>query len=477
MGGDLEIRSDLRGLAIDLPSPAGKAAAEPLALELHTAIPRDPKVPLRLRLGDRLQGIFELDSALALQRGAVHFGTEPAQLGDQPGLRISGAAPFLSYTQWLAALAPADASTRAGQMEISSLDLRADVAEVFERQFHKVSLKGVRTAAAWQLDADSEEIAGHIEIPVMPEQLVRMDLSHLTLPKTSTDGNDSALDPRRIPPLIVNSKAFTYGNVPYGALSLVASRHSEGLNLDKLSLRSPWMELDARGNWLLVSGTQYSSFNINAHSKNIGVALANLGYAGTLSKGEGGFNIVARWPGPPTAFALERLDGDLSMSIKDGRLLDVDPGAGRIFGLISLQALPRRLSLDFSDIFKKGFTFDAIQGDFTIKDGQATTRNLHMDGPAARIDTEGLVDLVKGQYDQRVTVSPHLTSGLPLAGAVVGGIGVGAAILIVESMLRPNIEKSARIDFHVTGPWDNPLVERVPVAAAGPAPGPPTDVP
>ena len=84
-----------------------------------------------------------------------------------------------------------------------------------------------------------------------------------------------------------------------------------------------------------------------------------------------------------------------------------------------------------------------------------------MDGPAARIEARGLVDLVHGQYDQRITVLPHLTSSLPLAGAVVGGIGVGAAILIVERMFRPNIEKSAQIEFHVTGPWENPVVERV----------------
>jgi len=458
--GTLRISSDLRGMAIDLPPPIGKAAAEPLPFQLRMTVPREPGSPIRARLGDRLQVVLDLDADMKLARGTVGLGKDPVKLEERPGIHIGGKASYLSYSEWSAVLAPKSRVGR-GEANVTSIDLRADVAEALGQKFHHASVKGSRASQAWQLEVDSDEVAGRVEIPVAEEQPVRMDLVHLRLPGLPQEDGKHGLDPRDIPPLVLNSKEFSYGGVSYGSLHLNASRHNDGLRLEKLALKSDWMDLDARGDWLSVNDEQYSSFNIVARSKNIGAALARLGYGGTLNEGEGSFDIVARWSGPPTAFALERLDGDLAMHIKNGRLLEVDPGAGRIFGLMSLQALPRRLSLDFSDIFKKGFTFDAIEGNFKIKEGRARTEDLHMDGPSARIEARGLVDLVHGQYDQNITVLPHLSSSLPLAGAVAGGIGVGAAILIVERMFRPNIEKSTRIEFHVTGPWDNPVVERV----------------
>lgn len=466
VSGALRIDSNLRGLAIELPPPIGKSAAERLPFQLYMTVPRQPDIPLRARLGNRLRAAFVLDTEMKLTRGTVGLGNEAVKLEEHPGLHIVGKASYLSYSDWSAVLAP-KAGVGQGGANVTSIDLRADVAEALGQKFHRASVKGERMPEAWQLDVDSEEVAGRIEVPMAEGRPVRMDLAHLELPALVREKGEHGLDPRDLPPLLLDSKKFSYGDIAYGSLKLTASRHNDGLRLENLSLKSDWMDLDARGDWVSVNDEQYSSFNIMARSKNIGAALARLGYGGTLSKGEGSFDIVARWNGPPTAFALERLDGDLAMNIKNGRLLDVDPGAGRIFGLISLQALPRRLSLDFSDIFKKGFTFDSIEGNFKIKEGQARTEDLHMDGPSARIEARGLVDLARGQYDQQITVLPHLTSSLPLAGAVAGGIGVGAAILIVERMLRPNIEKSARIEFHVTGPWDNPVVERV--ASVNPA--------
>jgi uncharacterized protein YhdP len=131
--------------------------------------------------------------------------------------------------------------------------------------------------------------------------------------------------------------------------------------------------------------------------------------------------------------------------------------------------LPRRLSLDFSDIFQKGFSFDRIEGDFILKDGNATTQNLVMDGPAARIEAQGRIGLGARDYDQIVTVNPNVTSSLPVAGAVVGGLGVGAAMLLAQQILEPEIDKATRVKYRVSGPWDNPEVKRITVKEPLPA--------
>ena len=151
----------------------------------------------------------------------------------------------------------------------------------------------------------------------------------------------------------------------------------------------------------------------------------------------------------------------MHLKITDGRVLEIDPGAGRIFGLISLQALPRRLSLDFSDMFRKGFSFDKIEGDFILKGGVATTENLVMEGPAARLEAQGKIGLSARNYDQVVTVTPNVSSSLPVAGAVVGGMGVGAAILLAQQLLEPEIDKATRVKYSVTGQWDDPVIKRL----------------
>lgn len=137
-------------------------------------------------------------------------------------------------------------------------------------------------------------------------------------------------------------------------------------------------------------------------------------------------------------------------------------------GLLSFQALPRRLSLDFSDLFQKGFAFDRIEGNFVIENGQAETDNLFMDGPSAHILARGRVGLAAEDYDQRVTVIPNMSGGLPLAAALAGGVVPGAAMLLVERLFKPQIDNVGRVEYQVTGPWSAPVVERVESSEARP---------
>jgi len=146
-------------------------------------------------------------------------------------------------------------------------------------------------------------------------------------------------------------------------------------------------------------------------------------------------------------------------------LLDVEPGAtGRMLGLLSLNTLPRRLSLDFSDLFSKGFRFDEISGSFVIDDGNAYTNDLLVDGPAAKIEISGRIGLADQDYDELVTVIPSVKTGIPLAGTLAGGPIVGAALLVAQTLLEGKlgaINRLAEKQYSVTGPWDDPVIEKL----------------
>jgi uncharacterized protein YhdP len=245
-----------------------------------------------------------------------------------------------------------------------------------------------------------------------------------------------------------------------GKLGLQTATRADGLRIERLSVVSDMLDISARGSWREGQGEAVSDIDITINDGKLETLLQELDYQEELSGGRFSGTLRASWPGAPWDFRPESLEGRLHLVIGKGRLLNVKPGAGRVFGLVSLHTLPRRLSLDFSDLFKKGFAFDHIEGSFVLNDGNAFTSDLYIEGPAARIDISGRIGLADKDYDELVTVVPHVSSSLPIAGAIAGGPVVGAALLVAEHLLGDELEKRTRFthrQYTVTGPWSDPV--------------------
>ena len=180
---------------------------------------------------------------------------------------------------------------------------------------------------------------------------------------------------------------------------------------------------------------------------------------GQLNDGEGHAALAASWPGSPAAFALATLDGTLKLDARDGQLVELEPGAGRVLGLLSVAQLPRRLTLDFRDLFSRGFAFDKLAGNVRIAAGKASTDDLLIDGPAAEIRIHGNADLRAQTFNQTIEVLPRAGNLLAVAGAIAGG-PVGAAIgAAANAVLRKPLGQLAAKTYRVTGPWKDPKVE------------------
>ena len=196
-------------------------------------------------------------------------------------------------------------------------------------------------------------------------------------------------------------------------------------------------------------------------SASLGRLLKALDYAEGVKNGRTVAEAQLTWPGPPGNPDMQGMTGRIALTINGGRLVDIDPGAGRIFGLLSFQALPRRLIFDFRDFFLKGFSFDEIKGDFRINSGDAYSDNLRVEGPAASIEIIGRTGLAQRDYDQLVTVIPNVTGGLPLAGWAAGGPAVGAVMLFFQKMFGKKIDERSGFRYRVTGSWDDPQLEKL----------------
>ncbi len=460
----IHLESSLKGVAVNLPHPMAKPAAESRPFAMDVRLDNGRFGPVHVSYGDTLRGVLQFRDG-ALERGQLRFGGASAVLPKTAGLFLAGRVDRFSlseWQQWLDAL-PAGGNAPGVLGRLVGLQLQAGDLELFRYHFHQVKLNANREGDFWSADVDSRELAGKLRAPVdmHGDTPLVMDLTAMHLTSPADEAKPQAGDPRALPPLRIQCKNFTYDDVPLGRLTLVARRAAGGLDFDQLDLDSPYFKLKSTGSWTVQDGNHRSSFKISASTQNLGETLTRLGYQAGIDGGEASAHVDAYWAGPPSWFQLSRLNGTVRILVKEGQLLRVNPGGGRVLGLLSLQALPRRLTLDFSDLFKRGFAFDRIQGSFTIADGDAYTNDLYMTGPSARFDISGRIGLVTHDYDQLVVVTPRVTSSIPVVGGLAGGPGVGLGLWVAERVFGRKIDELSRVRYTITGSWDDPKVERL----------------
>ena len=275
--------------------------------------------------------------------------------------------------------------------------------------------------------------------------------------------------PASLPALHVAIDDFRLGTASFGSAVFESRPVAGGMRIDQLQTHSPNITMTASGDWTGSAQDSRSRMAIALSAQNLGHMMAALGFPGLIDGGATKATIDAGWPGAPSAFALPKLDGSLDIQVAEGRIPEVEPGAGRLFGLLSLSEIPRRLSLDFSDFFKSGLSFNSIRGKFRLADGNAYTDGLTIKSPAADIVVTGRTGLRAKDYDQHMEVTAHAGATLPLVGALAAGPVGAAAGLVVQGILNKPIGMAIAKRYAVTGSWDKPKI--TPEKAASREPG------
>ncbi len=464
----LALSSDLQGVAVDLPTPLGKAAEQTRDLSISTRFNGKTEQPLELAYGDLLQALLLLEKPegqpLRVSHGNIRLGDQPAALPEQPGISLTGGWKNLALEPWLEALKKPGPET--GEMPLSQIDLQFGQVNLGKKQLKDFSLTLQKSHNRWGGRSSSDAFSGSLQIPAdLKQQPLRVHLDYLHLQsdpeqiaQASSEADSSDLDPESLPAMDLVIDELTINSKPFGTLQLKSSRHARGLTLDRLAIASDGLTINSSGSWLKEPDqTQTTALEIDLHSDDFGTLLEDLGFARNLEEAPTTIKGQLNWSGTPVGFRRDGLNGELTLHLDQGRFLNVDPGVGRIFGLLNLSALQRRLSLDFSDMLQKGFTFDRITGKFHLDSGDAYTSDFEMKGPAALIEISGRTGLASEDFDQLVTVTPLVTSSFPVAGAIAAGPAVGAALFVAQKLFGKQLDKITRIQYLVTGPWDDPV--------------------
>jgi uncharacterized protein YhdP len=314
----------------------------------------------------------------------------------------------------------------------------------------------------WAIGVASEAIAGTISIPRSLAQRPQITADMRRVYLAGGGGADpGSIDPRTLPGLALHADEFGLGTRRLGSIDVDVSADPLGLRLVSFASATDSFNVDGSGSWLQGPAGTETRIAMSMSSNDVAAALDDLGFGAFIEAEMADVTASVYWPGPPSARWLDHISGDAAVRVETGSLVDIDPGAGRVVGLLSIAALPRRLALDFRDVFNKGFVFDEIGGDFTIIDGNAYTDNLKLSGPGAEIGWVGRTGLRDRDYQQQAVVTAEPGNMLPTVGALVAGPGVGAAWLIYTRIFKEPLKGIGRAAYCVTGNWDAPDVERL----------------
>ena len=464
----LAVDSDLEGIRIDLPEPFGKSSEASGTLAVRLPLGGDATTG-RLDYGGEVSAAFSGDGP----RVDLMFG-QTAEPQDEPGIRVGGRLRQLDVTAWRSALARLQSDNRQEPPPLT-IDLEIDELLAGPLSIDQLHLRLARRAGIWWGAADAADLAGSFRFSqTLSESPLRIDLGrlHLRLPIADQDAAASpppdantGPDPSSLPDVLLSISELHLNEAVLGRLNLTTRREPEGLRITELSLKGGQLELMGSGLWSSAGGEIQTSVQGEASTPGLGDLLVDLGYSRQLEEAQGKFRFDLSWPGNPSQLHRTTLQGTLGLGIAAGRLVELDPGVTRVVGLLNLNALTRRLRLDFRDFYKKGYSFDSITGDFVFDASMARTDKLTVLAPTGRIDLRGSADLINGSLDQRVTVTPKLDATLPIAGALAGGPVAGVAVLMAQQVLTKQVDRITGFDYAVSGPWADPNI--VPLDTGG----------
>ncbi|MCX7174033.1 MAG: YhdP family protein [Proteobacteria bacterium] len=498
---ELVLESRLQGISSSLPEPFNKSASETQLLRFErkqaaeppriaapparrgaVAAPVAPVPPrdqidvtlgnaLAARLVRRREG--QRAENAVLERGAIAIG-EALVLPDR-GLLLSVNQKKVDVDFWRRLMVSGtDGKTggaAAGRLPKldTSVALKAQEFIVFGQNLNDLEIKAATTSpanvreAGWRVEVNSRELVGILDWRNLGAGRLSGHLKKLAINETTgakpVDDQVGRDQMKEMPGLDIEADQFLLSGKPVGKLKLVADNR-DGTWDARLDIDNDDGKLSGEGQWRpsMTQPDTHLKFTLNV--KSVEKLLARLGYPDALRRGTARLEGILSWNGAPSVIDYPSLSGMLEVQASNGQFVKGDPGVGRLLGILSLQSLPRRITLDFRDIFSEGFAFDNISAKLNLTRGIMDTRDFLMQGPAAKVLMSGTVNLPQESVNLKVRISPALTETFAV-GAMLSHPAAGAIAWLADKILKNPLDQIFAYDYAVTGNWADPKVEKI----------------
>jgi uncharacterized protein (TIGR02099 family) len=472
---DFAIESSLRGMASDLPAPLAKKANEALPLRIERKVSQSAAgvqqesvsmscqifSALLVRSGDGRQS--------RLDRAAISFGGKP-ELPAESGIWLGGTLRHVDLDQWRSLL---DQGGGSASLPNAGVDLSFGSVDAFGKRFNALHVAASMHDGTWQAALRGKEVNGDVAWKPADERggqdrgKVTGRFKSLTLPESAPLRPGVGVPDQNLPALDVIAENFQIKQNRLGRLELLAAQQGRDWRIEKLHLQNPESVLQMDGVWRLPAGAAQpadqplTKVNLKLEVNDIGKFLARLNYPDNVKRGKAKLEGQLSWAGSPAELDYASLSGNLALEAHNGQFTKVEPGIGKLLGILSLQALPRRITLDFRDVFSEGFAFDDISGSMRIVRGVVSSDDFTMQGSAARVSMSGEADLTRETQKLRVRITPSFGDSVSVAGAFLGGPVVGLTALLVQKALKDPLGRMAAYEYQISGTWSEPKVSKI----------------
>ena len=504
-GVQLSLESDLVGTRLALPAPLAKSSAGSAGFSLSTALHDSADDRLwQLRYADQMQAQFSVSTGdEGLVSLAAHFGENPAFGSPAEGIVIDGTVRELGFDGWVESIsALIDDLPDGGEPQPImpvELDLQVDSLLVGSTPMGSADITTSSDETSLHATIDNEALRASLSYPreywrrelVLESRVAFADMRFFDALSAEDAGSEAAqaetasLDPRLLPSIEARISRFKWEQLDLQDVSLALSPTAAGLQIDTVGFAYRNTQLRGDGYWHVTddqSGTgdpadpddapliHTTGLTLALISDNFGSDLSRLGYAGVLDEGQGEVAATLSWQGPAYLPELTSLSGDVSINLAAGRILGVNPGAARMVGLFALQALPRRINLDFKDIVRDGLDFQQLGGQIRLDKGVASTDLVQLTGPVGVVDIVGSSSIVDETYAQTVTILPRVSAALPVIGLISAGASGGIGALVAGGVLKAigiDFDRLGLREYRLGGTWDEPTFTSVGSGTSG----------
>ncbi len=420
---DVLVTSDLLGLVSELPQPFAKAAAERVQLRFEQKDISPRQDVFRLHYGEVVRADLTRSAVAqggwAIKRGAIVIGKADVKAG-KDGIWVSGSLPQFALEGWSGW---SELPNREGVLpNIAGINVTVGKVYGYGNTVHQLNISGSGRNGLISTRLSSRELNGDLIWQPQEEGKLLVRLKNAMLgegaEESSAPKTARSIDAREktaslsLPAIDVAIDKLVWKGRQLGKLELLLNSRNGEVVLDNLRLTNPDGVFSASGKWSLAP--EQTHLNTRIEIANAGRILTRSGYPESLKDGSGTLECDLVWNGAPDEFNYGSLNGKLRLKTGKGRFLQVDPGAAKLLGVLSLQSLPKRISLDFNDVLSPGFEFDSITGEAMIEHGLLKTSDFMMTGAAARITLSGQVDLERETQNLKVRVFPAIGDNVSL---------------------------------------------------------------
>ncbi|GLR72251.1 YhdP family protein [Agaribacter marinus] len=473
--------SDLLGVSSSLPAPLDKALDDVFNLKL---VANGNNIASVIRLSANDQVRFEG----ALPHKEKRFNRAHLSLGETDffgmgaGFSISANLPEMDVSHWYRTvnqILSGKKSNSPGYLDVPQrIFVEADQVNFGDTRITDMGMTAKRNQDNWLIDFDADQTRGTATIfDQWVSRGVEISVDYIKFKKTpapefksdngepskevlaqAPDLTETSIDPESLPTIRFDCADCTFAGLDFGKVTLVASPNDDGLEINQLSMRGESGRVNASGQWYKRHKDHYTFLVGDAQSNDFGRYLQAFDVDSGIKDSEALMDFQLTWKNSPLDFNFSTLDGEINWQLTDGYLNEVSDKGSRIFTLLSLNSLVRKLSLDFRDVFAKGFFYDEMNGSIQITEGKADTRDTNIDGAAGEIEIYGYTDLVSKELNYNVSFAPNVTGNLPVLVYFFTVSPPSALAALALDQVLTSTKVISNVNYSVTGTIKEPIL-------------------